>query len=434
MKVVNKQGKLAALALALGFVVCANPSGAWADSTGDTDRMKRTFSNGVVAISEGNFDIAGCSAYQNFTAPMAMLYMRGQTPWSEAPFHTVEAAEEQANAMNPGNAENKDKSFWASPYYMSFVGRSNAETTAVKADDFKMKRVGFMGGVEKNFTARTKAGFFMGYSRVEMTQAYYVHSHYKEDTGRDFDIVNHRFDPEIDAVDFTFGGSLAHTFANEWTVNTILIGGAQNYAWSRLASVDVVRNNGEVDVPQNYAELYQGGTTGNTLSVNVELSKNYAMGAGWTLTPALGIESAHSWIWQGEESGGDDAAPSELRSLGCDEDWSRWGLDDDVVLSRTTGRVGATLAYADENWGFNGKAFYGTVLGDQARYGAQKDGVSFSSNEVGVGYGNDTLKLGGGLWMALNQEKTTTIGGSYEAVLYKRATSQLACGTFITRF
>lgn len=442
MKVVNKQGKLAALALALGFVVCANPSGAWADSTGDTDRMKRTFSNGVVAISESVFDIPGCKALENFTAPMAMLYMRGQEQWAQGPLHTLNAEAEMAAASGgngvAGQGEN-DKTFWASPYYMSFVGKSNADSHGVQAEDFRMKRIGFMIGVDKSFTARTKGGVFMGYSRVGMTQDYNVHEHHDAwgEPGRwdQRDVINHKFSPEIDAVDFAFGGKLEHTFANDWMISTSVFGGAQNYAWSRLASVDVVWSNENGIVSEDsYSELYQGGTTGNTFSVNVELSKEYEIGAGWSLTPAIGIESAHSWIWQGGESGTNNAAPRELAELGCDGDWSRWELEDNVTLSRTTGRVGASLSYSDENWGFSTGAAYGTVLGDQAKYGASKEGYSFSSEAVGVGYGNDTLKLGGGLWMALNPEKTTTLGGAYDAILYKRATSQAISGTFMTRF
>lgn len=439
MKVVNKQGKLAAIALALGLGVCAGSSVTFAQ---DVDEMKETFSNGVVAISEGVFDFSGCQAVAGFTAPASMLYMRAQDPLVGAPLDTIDAAQTQMDAGSVATEQDSDKTFWASPYYSSFVGKRRGKTSYVESEDFKMKRVGFMGGVEKNFTARTKMGFYLGYSRIGMSQGYGVadESDREEEFNekgevvywRQQDVVNHKFDPEIDAVDFQFGGNFTHTFANDWTVCTNLIGGAQNYAWSRLASVDVVTRDSEglYDL-QPYEELYQGCTTGNTLSVNVELSKNYAMGAGWTLTPGLAIESAHSWIWEGGESGTNGVPDSAIKN---GEDWDRWELGDDVTLSRTTARVGAAFAYDDDNWGFNTKAFYGTVLGDNAKYGAQNEGTRFSATGSGIGYGNDTLKLGGGLWMALNPEKTMTLGGAYDATLYKHATSQTASGTFTTRF
>lgn len=454
MQIVKNKGKLTALALALGCVALVNPTRLFADE----DRMKRTFSNGVVEISEGIFTVTPGSAIGNFAAPTSMLYLRGQDNFDVGTLDALQAAETQRdaaeeNAQNEnGNASNK--TFWASPYYSSFRGKTRDTSVYVDSDNFIMKRTGFIGGVEKNFTARTKAGVFLGYARAGMSQDYSVENEdgVKQDpdnctvcnctaclnctcTGEDdrreakIRVRNHNFSPKIDAVDFQFGGSFTHTFANEWVVSTNVVAGAQNYAWSRTASVDICVDGNKSDPKV----LYQGGTTGNTLSINVELSKGYKMNEAWTFTPAFGIESAHSWIWKGGESGPD--MPDEVRKwVGNNSDWSAWGLEDSVTLSRTTARVGTSLAYADDNWGFNGKVFYGTRLGDQVKYAASSDGTTFANSGSNIGYGNDSLKLGGGLWMALNEEKTMTLGGAYDATLYNRATSQTASGTFTTRF
>lgn len=430
MQVVKNKGNLIALALALGCAALANPTRLFAD---DEDRMKETFSNGVVGISEGIFNVAPGSAVGNFAAPASMLYLRGQDDFNEGTLDALEAAETQRdaaeeNAQNEnGNASNK--TFWASPYYSSFRGKSKDSSIYVDCDNFIMKRTGFIGGVEKNFTARTKAGVFLGYARVGMSQGYSVMNEDNTYGQVNINVRNHNFRPEIDAVDFQFGGNFTHTFANEWVVSTNVVAGAQNYSWSREASVDIYRDG----VQNSPSALYQGGTTGNTLSINVEFSKGYKMSEAWTFTPAFGIESAHSWIWKGEESGPN--MPNEVSEwVENDADWEPWRLSDAVMLSRTTARMGASLAYTEDDWGFNVKAFYGARLGDQVKYSASNDGATFANSGSNIGYGNDSLKLGGGLWMALNEEKTMTLGGAYDATLYNRATSQTASGTFTTRF
>ncbi len=432
MQVSKKQVKLAALALALGFVSLATEAFA-AD-----DKFKRTFANGVVEMSEGVLHYTPSNLGAEFHAPGSMMYMRGQEFFNEGEIAALNAAQDQMDEARKkeeeGAKEDSGRRFWATPYYSSFEGRTAVKSDVVaKCDPFKMKRTGVMGGVEKQFTARTKAGLFMGYSWVGMSQNYYVsepcYNKDNPDHNHGYNFSNHYFSPEIDAVDLQFGGNFAHTFSNGWTVNANLLGGAQHYSWSRLASIDIDG--------RNISEVYQGGTTGNTLSINVEFSKTYNLDARWSLTPGAAIESAHSWIWAGRESGRTygGAADFGVKSIpGSVKDWEPWRLDESVTLSRTTARFGASLAYTDEDWGASAKAFYGTVLGDGAKYASSSTSVDFSSEEVGAGFGKDSLSLGSGLWMALNEKKTTTLGGSYDVRMWKRATSQTVSGTLVARF
>ena len=428
MKVVNKQGKLAALALVFGALTLGNATDGFAQSAAATLRALQN--TGYVMAQGVNYSWTGVDI--NVPIGSDNLYMRGQN----AEPGPIVGPIVGGNGVSLGEQINppiesavpeatNDKNFWATTYYSSFVSDATEGSDRgwlVDITKYKMKRLGVLGGVTKDVTPNTKMGWYVGYSQGEMNQ------------GVPFEDGTEIFDAEIKLTDFQFGGTFKHTFENSWVFNASVVGGAQNYSWGRYGTKTYKCYCSEdcSDPSHIYEvnEAYKGATSGNTFSANIALSRKYDLQNDWYITPTVGVESAHSWIYCGSEAG---QTRNDISNV-----WEPYKLTEKIQFSRNTARIGALLGYAHENFSFYGKAYYGTQLGGDDAPEITLAELDQEEDEAvavnGSGFGRDTLQLGGGLSVALDETKTTTLGGGYDAMLYKRATSQTMTATFTKRF
>lgn len=357
------------------------------------------------------------------------MYMRGQDKFNESSLNALEAAESQIDATSSDDDDaqddKKNRVLCATPFYSSFNGRSNdGSMLLVNADDFTMKRTGGLIGFTKIYSPNASAGALLGYSQGKMSQNFVFTKFANDFVGA----TKQNMLAELNVDDFQFGANFKHKFDNQWVLDVNALGGSQAYKWTRG-----MRYTGRRAPMGNINEYYKAKTTGNTFSANVALSRTFDVSERWSLTPCAGLESSHSWFFGAAEKTGD--VYFDNYKEGVNIAYRRYELVDTIQFSRNTARFGASIAYDGGNFGVNGKAFYGTVLGGNdstTAHVSDSRGNEFTGE--GGGYGCDTLKLGGGFWATLDEEKTATIGGSYDATIYKRAISQTVSGVFTKSF
>lgn len=428
MQIVKNKGNLIALALALGCVALANPTRLFADEPGHehTAHIFQLMANGAYIMCNGGGDYYSVGSL-DLAMPLGSdsVYMRGQDAFDEGALDAAEAAQAQRDAVSDSDDKSSDggneRVLWATPFYSSYSGHSNnGSMLLVNAEDFTMKRTGILAGMTKSYTARTSAGFLVGFSQGKMSQNFIFTNYSNSFNGA----IDQNMLAMLNVNDFQFGGNFKHAFENEWTLDVNVLGGSQSYKWNRHMHYYGNQTPGWV-----IDEYYKGKTTGNTFSANIALSRKFDLDKQWSVTPCVGLESAHSWFFVGKETSGD----THFETINIA--YRRYGLLENIQFSRNTARFGATVAYDADNYGFNGKAFYGTVLGGNDSTTAHvSDGGTTEFVGEGGGFGVDSLKLGGGFWATLDEKKTASIGGAYDATMYKRAISQTVSGTFTKSF
>ena len=460
MSVVKKTNRQAALALALALG-CAASGGAnaFADEVGE--RLTGMLSSGSYSMTCSCGQYLGHPIHVPVNLGSDSFYMRGQAPYQASGLvplgNLLDAPTPQPGPFDApesygaGEAET-NYSIYATPFYSNLTsdGADPSKNWSIGADEYRMERVGAMVGATYDVTARTTVGWVFAYSNVEMSQSFPV----ADDTVYIYDWDNHEFKEtasverhlcgiKMDADDIQFGVTFSHMFDNEWNLAGNIQGGSQRYYWKRRMQARQYDFDVLVDgefAYDDYDEMYEGDISGNTFSVNVSLSRMFNLAPRWAFTPSVGVDSAHSWMYRANESGRNlysRSNPEEhVHSHNGGNFWHAYGLTETLQYNRVTARAGGQLDYDGGNFGFNAKAFYGTQLGgdDCAEASiASLDGETEYRGR-GLGFGRDTLRVGGGPWLALNESNTATLGGGYETTFYKRATTQTATGSFTARF
>lgn len=183
MQIVKNKGNLIALALALGCVALANPTRLFADEPGH-EHMAHVFqfmANGAYVLCNG-----GGSYYSVGSLDLAMplgsdsVYMRGQDAFDEGALDAAEAAQVQRDAVSDSDDKSSDggneRVLWATPFYSSYSGDSNnGSMHLANAEDYTMERTGILAGMTKSYTARTSAGFLVGFSQGKNVAKFYFY-------------------------------------------------------------------------------------------------------------------------------------------------------------------------------------------------------------------------------------------------------------------
>ncbi len=401
---------------------------------GTAKKMFQTFSNSSTLNTEnGAYMFSG-----NIGASMGSddMYMRrGQSlSGGEATSQINQAVQTEqgfANSYYSQSVPEKNRVFWVTPYFSSFNAYTghNEEISpqVLGSSDFETRRIGFMGGVNTTNSSDLNGGLFIGYAKSDMWQNVFLKP-------TDQGVESITITPDLSFSDFQFGGQLKYRFSSGVYAIATVTGGAQDYRWKR-------RNYQTFNDGRDPLEaLYIAGTTGHTLVANLKLAKNYELGGNWSITPSVAVESGNSWLYRVAESGG-YGHYTNSEYAGADEDtkycWAPYRLNRHLRYGRVTGRVGADLAYSDENMGFNVGAFYGTQV-------AGRDGALVSIKHMkedkksadmyGNGFGRDTLDCNAGIWSYLNQARTARISGLYSIRCYSQATSQVMGATYTLNF
>ncbi len=322
-----------------------------------------------------------------------------------------DAEENAARSVVERSVPANDRTFWATPYYSSFSGCDARDVNVDEGGKFKAGRVGVLSGVRKTYSPELTADWLVGWSKSSLSQSAFF-----KNGGNPGDYVE---GGEISLTDFQFGADFKYRFESGVYAIFSAIGGAEDYRWTRRWR--------DGSIPDE--AIYKGGTTGNTLVVDLKLVKNYELDENWSITPSVGVESSNSWIFKASEAG-------ETKGAGM-SDWQAWELTKTLHYGRVTGRVGADLSYADDDGGYMIGAYYGTQIGGIEAARISIAPVADPSSEItvsGEGFGRDSLDCNAGLWTYLNDAKTSRISGLYSIRMYSRATSQVLGGTYSVEF
>ncbi len=454
-KWINK--RLRAIALgAAATCCCANA--AFAD-LGTTAQIFKTFANGsYVSSAGGYYEFAGSvgaslgtdNLYmrrgQSLSGGEATSQIVNQTPGvgQVAPWSNGASFSSGSYAVPESS-----RSFWATPYYSTYSGRSgyNREITPKieSGSDYRMERVGFLGGVNSTAPSDLTGGWLIGYSKTGMSQSANITPTLQPGDVAGFEIDEYTGSAKMSLVDFQFGAQLKYRFSSGLYLVATAVGGAQDYSWKRRMYQSAILDANGATSKEELEGLYNATTTGNTLVANLKLVKNYDLGGFWSLTPSASAESSNSWIFKTSESGRYRDCYDEYVDPSAEEAWQPWKLTNALQYSRVTARVGADLSYNDENLGLQVGAYYGTQLwGDDAAT-VELIQASISDKEIkeknlqsskvkGDGFGRDYLECDAGVWTYANGARTARISGLYSIRMYSKATSQVLGATYSHNF
>lgn len=188
------------------------------------------------------------------------------------------------------------------------------------------------------------------------------------------------------------------------------------------------------------SELYSGNGVGNTLSATVTFTKDFKLGSNWTVTPTASFLSVHSWIYRATENGLDLFGLKTGEGIEGGPEWSPtttafrpYKLTRTLRYDRNTSRVGAKLEYKEDAATCDVRAYYGTQLGGEdgpTIYGAQAE-VENPMEQIikGVGYGRDSLTLGGGASYTFTGADALELRGDYGTIIYRKARKETVSAT-----
>ena len=325
---------------------------------------------------------------------------------------TKRGQEEQEEAVSPQESSSssypeEDPNRWTAwaKYSHSSINVGGYEDDGIWKDSFDVRRTGILTGLSQQLSDTFSASLLFAYSGPELNQ----HGLYEGSAS----LGEGGYVSNIDMNDFQFALNFKKILARNWVLNTFVGGGAQSLDWKRTL------------YERNTGYSFSGDTTGNTLTATFYLMKYLQFTENFAVTPMIGFDTEHTWIYGFEEEGiGSTDNTNYYKSQQQCYHYDR------VTSRRQTARIGASAAYTTpfQTAGLSVRGFYGRQLSNE-------DGtivrmwevgqVEESGKEVrGNRIGKDSLNVGIGGYLYLNTLKTLSLTGDYSAIFYDNATTQ----------
>lgn len=393
----------------------------------DPDVIKKTIQNLARSWGldnaldlRGRIGMAGSAFFSGLTA--GGVVTRYQSRFDNEDREAASALEnvknENANttSQTAGNSSSsKNRSLWGAFSYTS-VESDQYVKGGITYDSYKTTRSGVLTGLKRQFDDTTSGGILFSYTQPESTQG----GLYEFD-----DDVSSGYQTKINMDDFQFALHFEKVIGDAWELSLFAGGGAQTLDWERT-----VLDNGKLF-------SFNGDSTGNTVTATAYLARRIDLSEHFVIRPTIGIDSEHSWLFGFEENAiGDHGIASDNMIV-----MSQRYIYDTIQYSRNSGRLGLTTTWSGprERGGLVGRIFYGVQLGgDDAAFITMKSTSEarqpWEITQEGHTMGGESLNLGMGGYLFLNRDKTLTLNGDYNVLMYKNATSQNATGTVSYRF
>ena len=331
-------------------------------------------------------------------------HKRGQEDRPDAPTPPPSVLEEEEKEPE------KTREIWAAYSRVDVDGEEYMyEGRAVAGYD--LQRAGIIGGINRQFDATLSGGLFFALTAPEIESLAKVAALSKS-------FVNTR----MEMTDFQFAGHIEKVFADNWELALYVGGGHQSMEWERRVQLG------------NFAETYRADSTGNTLIGTAYFAYRYDVTDNWTLRPTLGFDSEHAWLYNFTESG----CNAERK----DVDYADWFLGQRLhyansYYNRNTARVGLSTSINGTQGfaGLSGRVFYATQLGGDAA--PQLTVTSDALGDINVdshAMGGESVTVGGGGYLHLNQAKTFTAESDVNATWYKNASTLNVTGGVSYRY
>ncbi|MBQ2820259.1 MAG: autotransporter outer membrane beta-barrel domain-containing protein [Thermoguttaceae bacterium] len=325
---------------------------------------------------------------------------------------TKRGQEEQEEAVSPQESSSssypqEDPNRWTAwaKYSHSSINVGGYEDDGIWKDSFDVRRTGILTGLSQQLSDTFSASLLFAYSGPELNQ----HGLYEGSAS----LGEGGYVSNIDMNDFQFALNFKKILARNWVLNTFVGGGAQSLDWKRTL------------YERNTGYSFSGDTTGNTLTATFYLMKYLQFTENFAVTPMIGFDTEHTWIYGFEEEGiGSTDNTNYYKSQQQCYHYDR------VTSRRQTARIGASAAYTNpfQTAGLSVRGFYGRQLSNED--GAivrmwEVGQVEESGKEVrGNRIGKDSLNVGIGGYLYLNTLKTLSLTGDYSAIFYDNATTQ----------
>lgn len=260
---------------------------------------------------------------------------------------------------------------------------------------FNLNRTGLIVDVRRCLSPQMSGGLLFSYDAPRLRQS------------GDLIGYNDQFHSKLNLDHYELAGHLEYTFENGARCSAFVGGGAWNMrirrrAWGISAN----------EIPMDRS--FNGSTDGNTLSASVYYSLPFRWDDSWTITPMIGIDSEHAWLYAFEESSTGSGNWQEMNNLSEGNFYSPVQYRR-TYYDRTTARAGICCDYEKNQKGLSLNLFYGSQIGgeDYAVVPVSTLGGAFNGTIQGFGIGRDSLNLGGGAWIDLNRLRTVTLSMNY---------------------
>lgn len=216
-----------------------------------------------------------------------------------------------------------------------------------------------------------------------------------------------QFHSRLDLDHYELAAHAEYTFENGMRCSAFVGGGSWNMDLNRRAW-GTSSNDLAMD------RTFEGNTDGNTLSGSVYLTLPIQKIDFWTITPVIGIDSEHAWLYGFEESSTGSGNWQEMNNLSEGNFYSpvQYGR---TYYDRTMARAGICCNYEKNRTELVFNLFYGTQLGgeDYAEVPVNTLGGVYEGTIQGFGIGRETLNLGGGIRFDLNTLRTASLSANY---------------------
>ena len=349
------------------------------NNTPMADILKKIWAKGSNLTSSAERDAAADTirgVYEELSGDVIAnaTFMGLDSPWKR-PFDRLNLDSQMVfvhpqHRIQRGQAVANMRNLWFTPTYQGVVVRSDSN-----AHGFKIERGGYQLGWDKRVAQNASVGLMLGYSSPTLHQ--------------NKDIV--------EASDFQvglYGGAMVGYFIE---VKGYIGFGHQNYKSSRTVDLRAI----DLTTQTGYATF-----DGDTFNFSLEVARPLFLGFA-VLRPTLGLDSEHAFRYGFEESG-DSVAMSFDRSS----------------ISRTRARFAFALETCTlERAIFSGRLGYSALLGghDYAKTTAQFVGAYAAPQTIrSVAVGSSYFDAGVGCRVFLNQSKTLSLLGDYDASVANR--------------
>lgn len=323
------------------------------------------------------------------------------------------------------------KGVWATYAQTELQGDSYQEGVR-RYDAFDVRRRGVLGGYRAQLDGTTTVGVLFAASTPEVWQnGDFASTAQTAPTARYF--------TKMEMTDFQFAGHLEKTFWDNWSLALFVGGGAQWFDWERETRIDANATLG--NDAQRCRFLSDG--DGNTLTATAYLARRFDVARAWTLSPTVGIDSEHSWLYEFTETqNGAYVVDPFIGAQGTFVDALTVSKYGKTQYSRNVARVGLTTSFTGPRQfvTFNGRAFYGTQIGgedsmsvDVYKY-ADATGNWLPYELQGNKTGRDSFSLGGGGRAFLNKKRTISVSGDYNYMAYDYASTENVSAGFLVQF
>jgi len=318
---------------------------------------------------------------------------------------------QQQSAINNDSSNDASRSIWAA-YTNTSVDGKDYKDGDVTMLGYRLQRQDVIGGLRRQFDGTTSGGLFFGLSNPEITSNCAIEGGYGY------------YGSRMDMDDFQFAAHFEKIVGDFWEIAAYVGGGTQAMDWTR-----------QVDLNDGGLYRFNSSGTGNTLTGTLYLANRIDLNDNTTFRPMIGVDSEHSWLFGFTEAktagGASTAADAYMRWLTESYSFAQ------TYYNRNRARAGARLNWSGPSGiaGINVQAFYAVKLGgkDAPILSYNSQNYSFNNMETHV-MGNESFSAGGGGFVNLNQQKTLTATGDYNAVWYKNATTQNVTGGLSYRF